>query len=102
MININMQQSTLIQPSRWTALISFSFGTILFLIQLVLSNSVDLLVLGFIYVIIAAFINLIFVIALFVEMFLRPLMAEELMITLGILLLNIPIAMMYLMILFNY
>ena len=97
-----MQQSTLIQTSRWTALISFSFGTILFLTQLVFSNSVNIYALGFNYVIIAAFINLIFVIALFVEMFLRPLMAEELMITLGILLLNIPIAMMYLMILFNY
>ena len=91
-----MQQSTLIQTSRWTALISFSFGTILFLTQLVFSNSVDLLVLGLFYVIIAAFINLIFVIALFVEMFLRPLMVEQLMITLGIVLLNIPVVWIYL------
>lgn len=96
-----MQQSILIQTSRWTALISFSFGTILFLTQLVFSNSIDILVLGLLYVIIAVFINLIFVIALFAEMFLRPLLAEELMITLGIMLLNIPIAMMYFMILFH-
>lgn len=96
-----MQQSSLIQTSRWTALISFSFGTVLFLTQLVFSNSIDILVLGLLYVIIAVFINLIFVIALFAEMFLRPLLAEELMITLGIMLLNIPIAMMYFMILFH-
>lgn len=96
-----MQQLKLIQTSRWTALISFSFGTLLFLTQLVFFNSVDLLVFGLFYVIIATFINLIFVIALFVEMFLRPLMIEELMITLGIMLLNIPIAMMYFIILFS-
>jgi hypothetical protein len=96
-----MHHLKLIHTARWTALISFSLGTLLFLTQLAFSNSVDLLVLGLFYVIIAAFINLIFVIALFVEMFLRPLMIEELMITLGIMLLNIPIAMMYLMILFN-
>ena len=96
-----MQQSTLIQTSRWTAMISFSFGTLLFLTQLVFSNSVNIYVLGLFYVITAAFINLIFVIALFVEMFLRPLLIEELMITLGILLLNIPIAMIYFMILFH-
>jgi len=97
-----MQQLKLIQTSRWTALISFSLGTLLFLAQqLFLFNSYDLLVLGLFYVIITAFINLIFVIALFVEMFLGPLMIEELMITLGIMLLNIPIAMMYFIILFS-
>lgn len=96
-----MQHLKLIQTARWTALISFSFGTLLFLTQLAFSESVNLLVLGLLYVIIATFINLIFAIALFVEMFLRPMMAEELMFTLGILLLNIPIAMLYLVILFN-
>lgn len=101
MSNLNMQALTLIQTARWTALISFSLGTLLFLTQLAFSNSVDLLVLGLFYVIIAAFINLIFVIALFVEMFLRPTMIEELMITLGIMLLNIPIAMIYFIILLS-
>ncbi len=96
-----MQQEKLIQVSRMTALISFIIGTLLFLIQLLFLNSVELWIVGFVYVGIATLINIIFVVALFMEMFLRPYIAEELMISLAIMLLNIPVVVLYILILIN-
>jgi hypothetical protein len=90
-----MQTQKLIQTSRMTAVISFVLGTVILLIHQVLPNYVEVIMLGLIYIGIATFINLIFVIALFIEMILRPILAEELMISLGIMLLNIPIAIGY-------
>lgn len=93
-----MQTQKLIQTSRWTALISFVLGTVILLIHKALPNYHETFMIGLIYVAIATFINLIFALALFAEMILKPVMAEDLMITLGIMLLNIPIAFLYFMI----
>lgn len=90
-----MQTQKLIQTSRWTALISFVLGTVILLIHQALPSYYETLMIGLFYVAIATFINLIFALVLFAEMILKPLMAEELMITLGIMLLNIPIAFLY-------
>lgn len=95
-----MQTQNLIQTSRWTALISFLIGTVILLIHKALPNYYETLMIGLIYIGIATFINLIFVIALFVEMILRPMLAEELMISLGMMLLNIPIAIGYVFMVF--
>lgn len=94
-----MQELKLIQTSRMTALISFIIGTSIFLTQLLFLNSIELWTIGLVYIGIASFINLTIVAALFVEMLLRPILAEELMVTVGIMLLNIPVVLIYLMIL---
>ncbi len=93
-----MQHLKLIQTSRWTALISFLLGTIILLVHKALPNNYEILMIDLIYVCVATFINLIFAIAIIAELLLRPAIAEELVISLGIMLLNIPVAFLYFMI----
>ncbi len=90
----------LIMTSRIVAITSFILGTVLFLSQVFLFDPGALLVFGFIYLIIAVTINLIFAIALIGDMFIKPTSKMILLKTLGILLLNIPIATFYMVIIF--
>ncbi|HMS70206.1 MAG TPA: hypothetical protein PKD18_18800 [Saprospiraceae bacterium] len=92
----------LIKASRIVAITSFILGTVIFLSQVLLFDPGALLVFGFIYLIIAVAINLIFALALIGDMFIRPEYKMHLLKTLGILLLNIPIAICYTAIVFNH
>lgn len=90
----------LITTSRIVAITSFILGTVIFLSQVFLFGPSELLVFGFIYLIIAVAINLIFAVALIGDMIIKPSSEIILLKTLGILLLNIPVATFYMVIIF--
>lgn len=92
----------LIKTSRMVAITSFILGTVIFLSQIFLFDPGALFVFGFIYLIIAVTINLIFAIALIGEMFIKSSPKMIILKTLGILLVNIPVATFYLVIVFKY
>lgn len=91
----------LIITSRKVAIISFILGTIIFFAQLFLFAPDELFVLGFLYLLMAIAINLIFAIALLAEIFFNSSERKILLQSLGILLINIPVAFIYMIVVFN-
>ncbi|MDO5970912.1 hypothetical protein Q4Q35_13960 [Flavivirga aquimarina] len=82
------------KTSRTIALISFSIGTILFLLQAINKGLSTVTVIGFNYVKVAIIVNsLVFIILLF-TLFLSKQKLETIK-SIGIILLNIPIAFLY-------
>ena len=83
------------------ALLSFAIGSILFGLYFVIPKNVDLLILGFFYLISAVFLNGIAFQNLFIQFLTNPFEREELAIKMLILLSNIPIAFLYYLIIMN-
>ena len=83
------------------ALLSFAIGSILFGLYFVIPKNVDLLILGFFYLISAVFLNGIAFLNLFIQFLTNPFEREELAIKMLILLSNIPIAFLYYLIIMN-
>ncbi|WP_346882834.1 hypothetical protein [uncultured Algibacter sp.] len=79
------------------AVISFGIGTILFISQLIIGKFSNLLFIGYIYVIIAIIINLLAVIAL-VFSFAKNYNKKDALRCFGVILINIPIAYLYFLI----
>lgn len=93
--------NTLITTSRFIAIMSFAIGTIIFIAQLLFFEPGALFAFGLAFVIIALCINTIFALALIGDMFLRRELLVPLFQTLCIVLLNIPVALVYMIIVFN-
>ncbi|MGH2664330.1 hypothetical protein [Flavobacterium sp.] len=77
------------------AIFSFLIGTVLFLLFIIIPSQ-NLLIIGFLYVATAVFINLIILISLIGQLLFIPLERTENTIRILILLSNIPIAILYL------
>ena len=84
-----------IRTAKITALISFVIGTILFIFFNLITYSYALLAVGVFYTAGAFFINSFVLLHILFLSFFNPNERKELLITCGIMLLNIPIAMGY-------
>lgn len=76
------------------ALLFFTIGTLLLILHFIFNTSNFIIWLGYIYVLLAVFINSIILIILIVTLFIDKQKIETLK-AIGILLLNIPIALVY-------
>lgn len=83
------------------ALLSFVIGSVLFGLYFVIPKNIDLLILGFFYLISAVFLNGIAFLNLFIQFVTNPFQREELAIKMFILVSNIPIAFLYYLIIMN-
>ncbi|MBF03558.1 MAG: hypothetical protein CMP76_09710 [Flavobacterium sp.] len=82
------------------AIVSFSFGTILFLAHFIFPNYFPILVFGYIYLLIAILVNALTFFYL-VYLFSKETDVEDLIIRILILLSNIPIAFLYAYVVLN-
>lgn len=87
--------------STYLAIGSFSFGTLLFLLHFALPEYGLLYFIGYFYLILAFFINLLVFLNLLFLYFIKPNERKDLTIKMLIMLANIPIALLYLYIVFN-
>ena len=87
--------------STYLALTSFGIGTILLLINLCFPSNTDILITGLFYVVIAIFLNSITLIHLLYHFIINRIERETIAIRILILLANIPIAFIYLNIVFQ-
>ena len=94
-------KTTNLHFSTWLALISFGIGTLLFGCQLLNSSKEYLLVTGFCYLTFAAVINTIMLFYLIIQLVVDIENQEQNFIRILILLANIPIALLYIYIIFN-
>lgn len=85
----------------YLAIGSFGIGTLLFLIYMLNPNQ-TLIKIGFCYVLCALLINTIALISLIIELLIHWKNRENIIIKMLILLANLPIAFLYLNIIFNY
>ncbi len=92
----------LIITSKAIAIISFTIGTILFALQLYNATSRVLVYPGILFITIAFIVNTITCIALVFTMFMGNTNKTEIVKTIGIVLLNIPITIMYFYILIEF
>lgn len=90
-----------LQTSSTIAIVSFTLGTILFLLQLVSVDNHNLPLLGFYYVCIAIVVNLIVLLALAVKLFIVK-QKVAILKSMAIIVINAPIAYAYAYILFEY
>lgn len=94
--------NALINTSKTIAILSFAIGTVLFVIQLYFNPSLGFSYAGFIFIIIATIINTISFLALIFSLLGKTDKKLELIKTSGLILLNIPIAILYTYILITY
>lgn len=87
--------------STYLAIGSFGIGTLLFLLHFALPEYGLLYFIGYFYLILAFFINLLVFLNLLFLYFIKPNEREDLTIKMLIMLANIPIALLYLYIVFN-
>ncbi|GAA4238252.1 hypothetical protein GCM10022291_28020 [Postechiella marina] len=87
--------TNLIKASKAIAVVSFIWGTSLFLLQLYTNNPYKLPYFGLIFIILAAIINTILVIILLYKIIKYKNRQIEILKTIGFMLLNIPIATLY-------
>lgn len=90
--------TNLIKTSKAIAVVSFIWGTSLFLLQLYTNNPYRLPYFGLIFIILAAIINTVLVIVLSYKMLNHPDRQIQILKTIGFILLNIPIAALYFLI----
>lgn len=90
-----------IQINKRIALFFFSIGTLLFLIQLTQQTISLVTVIGFYYLGLSIIINSIIVIILLVHLLINK-NKKETVTSIGIILINFPIAIMYYFIVMNY
>jgi|SRR6218665_1609133 len=91
--------STQIAPGRFSsylALVSFLGGTLLLILHLIFPNSIDIVIIGFLYVIMSALLNGIVFINLLYRFAMQPFYRETIGIRILILLANIPVVLLYL------
>ena len=91
----------LLQLPIWTAAISFIVGTILFGFQMITNENNNLLIIGFFYVIIAFIVNLVILLIMVILSFVYRNHQSDILKYASIQLINIPIAIAYIFILFN-
>ena len=94
--------NNLINTSKAIAIISFIIGTILFAIQLSFNTPIIFIYLGVIFIIVAIVVNTISLLALIFSLLGYTNQRLELIKTCGIVLLNIPIAVLYFYILIEF
>lgn len=94
--------NTLNTTSKVTAILSFGIGTVLFALQMFFKNADNLIPLGILFIAVAIAINIISLIVILFSMINHPNERLELLKTCGIILLNIPIAILYFYILFRH
>ena len=87
--------------STYLAIGSFGIGTVLLLLHLYFAKDFDILLLGFFYVLFAILLNGITFLNLLFQFFIKPDEREDLAIKMLIMLANIPIALLYLYIVFH-
>ena len=87
----------------WTALISFTGGTLLFLLQFVVpsADKDNIWMIGLFYIIIAFVINIIVFAIMIVMSFIHKEQQKEILINTSVQLINIPVAIAYMYILFT-
>jgi hypothetical protein len=85
----------LINSSKAIAILSFVFGTILLALQLYFNKTEIFLYPGLIFVIVAIVTNILSLLALIISLLGRTTQKLELLKTCGLVLLNIPIAILY-------
>ncbi len=83
------------------ALLSFAFGTTLFALFFTLPNKEGILILGLIYVIFIAFFSIIMLLNLIFQLLTIPNERENIVIKILILISNIPIAILYFLLIVN-
>lgn len=91
----------LITTSKIIAILSFIIGTILFVLQLYFGRSVNLISTGILFIVIAAIINAISFIALIIALFNYYNLRLEIFKTIGIVLVNIPVTILYFLLLLD-
>lgn len=94
--------NNLITTSKALALLSFIIGTILFVLQLYFQGTIRIIDIGLIFIIIAVIINTISLIALIFNLLVNTDYKLEILKTCGMILLNIPIAILYFYTLLRY
>lgn len=82
--------------STYLAITSFGIGTLLLLIHICFPDNIDILIMGFCYVILALILNGITLIHLLYHFIINHFERETIAIRILILLANIPIALLYL------
>ncbi|QBZ98964.1 hypothetical protein [Flavobacterium sangjuense] len=82
--------------STYLAITSFGIGTLLLLIHLSFQDDIDIMIMGFFYILIAILLNSITLIHLLYNFIINRLEREIIAIRMLILLANIPIALLYL------
>lgn len=87
--------------STYLAIGSFSIGTFLFLIHFILPEFGLLYLIGYFYLLFAFLINLLVFLNLLFQFLIKPEEREDLAIKMLIMLANIPIALLYLCIVFH-
>nr|WP_321236237.1 hypothetical protein [uncultured Psychroserpens sp.] len=87
--------------STLTALVFFSIGTLLLLLHVVFRNQFDVTIIGLYYVLFAIVINSIIVVILLIDLILNNTKVEALK-SIGVILLNAPIALLYFHIVVDY
>ena len=99
---MSYQIKNIITTSKSITIISFIIGTILFALQLYFNKSDALIYPGIIFILIATIINVISLIALVFSLLANTNYKLELLKTCGIVLLNIPIAILYFYIIIEF
>ena len=87
--------------STYLALTSFGIGTFLLIIQLCFPYNFDILITGLCYIVLAIFLNSIMFVHLMYHFIINRLERETIAIRILILLANIPVALLYVNILFH-
>ena len=95
-------ENNFVLKCRITAALSFAIGTIFFAVQLYFNNWDDLAYLGLFFILLATVVNGFLVISLVVSIALYPKRWLLYTKTIGLLLLNIPIAFAYFYLLLEY
>ena len=94
--------NNLINTSKTIAFLSFLIGSILFAVQLCFIMPIGFIYLGIIFIIVASIVNTISLLALIFSILGYTNQRKELIKTCGIVLLNIPIAILYFYILIEF
>jgi|GEM_PF-4198916 len=90
-----------LQTSASIAIVSFTIGTLLFLLQLVNFDNHNLPLFGLYYLLLAVLVNLVVLLVLFIKLFSVE-HKTEILKSMGIIIANAPIAFIYAYILFEY
>ena len=94
--------NTFIKSGKITALTSFIVGTIILILHIYLKDEVGILIVGLYYTIAAFFINSMLFSSLIIAAFIKENYRKKLVTSAGILLVNIPIAFLYIFIVYHF
>ena len=97
-----INKSILSEFSTILAFVSFTIGTILLGLQKILPFNIEIIIMGFIYVLFAILVNGIMLVNLIHHFIIFPEQREYIAIQILILLVNIPITYLYIIIAFNF